>query len=175
MNHVRNIARTALALALLTGTAALAQTSGATSTVAASNSLIAAGSADLSPSSAGDLATASDSSTLLSFATNDGLTYKITVTASVWGFTPPTGVAATATDWPLLTFVNATNNPTGTTSGTATMLVSAANEPAAAVDVLTGITSVDSSANVTISADYVQTVVAGDYSTTLTYTLVATP
>lgn len=174
MNHVRNIARTALALALLTGTAALAQTatSTASSTVATSNTLsvTAGGTLDLSPSAAGSLATVSDSSTALSFATNDGVTYRITIAAAAWTFTPAV-TGKIANKYPLLKFVTATSTAGTAVTTAATLVGGSSNTPAAAANVVTGLTSVSGTATVTISADYTQDVVAGAYSTTLTYTL----
>ena len=111
-----------------------------------------------------------DATTVLSFDTNDGITYKITVVADLWVFTPAVGAAATTTAYPELRFVSAESSA-GTASTTPGVLISAGNTPSTALDIVTGITSAAGTATVTLDASITQTVVAGSYATTLTYAI----
>ena len=113
---------------------------------------------------------AEDATTVLSFETNDGLTYKITVTAAVWAFTPSAGTAIAA-EYPVLRFVSAAATA-GTPSATAGELISAGNIAGTGVDVATEIKNMLGTATVTLDATVTQSVVAGAYATTLTYALV---
>ena len=111
----------------------------------------------------------SDSSTQLAFDTNDGSDYKITVVAVGAGWTfAPTVAENVSNTFPVLRFVSATATA-GTQVGTAAPLINADNSTPGAVDVVTGIKSASGTATVTLDASITQTVVAGTYSTTLTY------
>lgn len=111
-----------------------------------------------------------DASTVLTFDTNDGTTNRITVVATVWAFTPAV-TASEANAYPVLRFFSATST-FGAASGTPGVLIDAGNLASAAVDVVTAITSMAGTATVTLDATISQTVVAGSYTTTLTYALV---
>lgn len=170
MIRIRTFGKSFIALiALVAVTAAFAQTSDTTASVTSSNTLSMSGGGTISmnPSVA---TAASDSSTTLDYETNDGQTYKIQVDAATggWTFTPSvTGIAANT--YPVLS-VDSVSAPDGTPgSGT---IISSGNV-LTTVDVLTGLVNVAGSATVTLGASVTQTVVAGSYNTTLTYTFVS--
>lgn len=176
MINLRTFAKTIIALGLVAGSVAFAQT-GATTTVATTNT-IDVGTALLFETTSAGTVSAADS---ITFDSNDGKTYKITVAAkAVWDFLPATGAATTTSVYPVLKFVNATG-VTGGSAGTANdglELITSGNALAvtpAEADVVTGITSASGGATVNYSVDVGQKVVAGEYNTTLTYSFVATP
>lgn len=142
-----------------------------TGTVTAINTLSITGGAAMTlvPTVTDD---AVDSSTVLAFDTNDGGAHRITVVANApgWAFDPAV-VGSAANTFPILRFVSATSDA-GTAAIVAGVLIDAVNGVQAPVDVVTAITSVAGSATVTLDASITQTVVAGSYTTTLTYALV---
>lgn len=109
--------------------------------------------------------------TVLSYETNDGLTYSIvlSVEAGGWGFTPG-AVGATADTYPVLTVDSsvADDNTATTTTATGTLIdaVNALNP----VSVASAITNAKGTLTVTLGASVTETVVAGDYAANLTYT-----
>jgi len=173
MNHLRNVVTTLFALAAFTTSLAFAQqvTSEPTATVTAVNTLtIDAGSTvSLAPAVGSDV---TDATTQLSFSTNDGSTYQITVVASAWEFTPSVALNV-ANTYPVLSFESATATA-GTAVVTSADLINTANTAAAAAPVVTGIVNATGTADVTLGASVSQTVVSGAYAATLTYTF-ATP
>ena len=177
MINVRTLAKSALALALAVfgTTTAFAetfadQTVGATVTAENSLGITAGGTLTFTPTidAADQLAT-----TGLSFETNDGKTYQITVVAQDggWTFDAPEGSTVTAGTYPVLSFVSA-DTTAGTGSSTRAGLISDGDVVGAAAPVVTGIQSVAGTATVTLEAAVGQTVVAGSYSAGLTYSLV---
>ena len=161
------IVRTLVALSIALAPFAIAADSVVTATVTAVNTLAFNGGSTiaLAPTVAVD---ATDSSTILAFDTNSGLTYKITLVATAWGFTPTEGVADATGSFPVLSFVqSSTDDATG--SSASAVLINAANTPGSTIDIVTAIMSVKGTATVELNASITQTVVAGSYSTTLTY------
>lgn len=131
-------------------------------------SITAGSSVTLAPTVATD---AVDSLTILAFDTNDGSAYRITVVASAaWAFIPSV-VGSAANTFPVLRFVGA-ESTAGTAAIVAGVLINAVNAPQVPVPVVTAITSTVGTVTVTLDASITQTVVAGTYSTTLTYVLV---
>ena len=169
--HVRRVLTTLVALGVVLAPLAFAAetTQTLTTTVAATNtlSLNPGGTVALAPTVTVD---AVDSSTVLAFDTNDGKTYRITVVAVAWEFTPAVSLMGSNT-YPVLRFVSATSTA-GTPSSVAGVLIDASNAVQAEVDVVTAITSAEGTATVTLDASITQTVVAGAYATTLTYALI---
>lgn len=172
MINLRTFATTLVTLAALAATAGFAQTTGdsaPTATVTAVNTLsvTGGGTVSLSPSVGSP---AADSSTTLAYETNDGSTYRVKVDADVagWSFTPSvTGNLAGA--YPVLTVNSVTADAGTAAAGSGTLI--AADNAVTPFDVVTGITNAKGTATVTLGASVTQTVVAGSYSTTLTYTL----
>ena len=169
--HVRRVLTTLVALSVVLAPLAFAADQTINTTVAAVNtlSLNPGGTVALAPTVTVD---AVDSTTVLAFDTNDGSTYKITVVAAAagWAFVPSVTGSASNT-WPVLRFVTATSTA-GTPAIVAGVLINAANAVQAEVPVVTAITSAKGTATVTLDASVTQTVVAGSYTTTLTYALV---
>ena len=166
------IVRTLVALSIALAPFAIAADSVVTATVTAVNTLAFNGGSTiaLAPTVAVD---ATDSSTILAFDTNSGLTYKITLVATAWGFTATEGgaAAAAAGSFPVLSFVqSSTADATGSIASA--VLIDVDNAPGSTIDIVTVITSVKGTATVALNASITQTVVAGSYSTTLTYALV---
>lgn len=164
MNHLRTI-RTlaAILVAGMIAATAFAETSTTGATVNSVNTitLTAGGTVSLSPAVGTD---ASDGSTSIDFETNDGQTYRITASAIAWTFTPSvSGVAANT--YPVLTVAATTTAGTGSSAAT---LIDASNVTTAQ-DIVTGLTSTSGTATVTLGASVTQTVVAGQYDTTITY------
>lgn len=153
--------------------AAAAQTTASQSvgtTVTATNTLAidAGGTLSFTPS----IGTAdSDATTSLSFESNDGSTYRISVVANTGGWSfQPSVTGKIANTYPVLSFQSATATA-GTAVTTAANLINADNTLGAAKDVVTGITNAAGTATVTLQAAITQTVVAGSYSAGLTYSL----
>ena len=168
--HVRRVLTTLVALGVVLAPLAFAADQTIDTTVAAVNtlSLNPGGTVALAPSVGVD---AEDSTTVLAFDTNDGSTYKITVVAAAgWAFLPAV-TGSVSNTWPVLRFVSATSTA-GTPATVADVLIDGLNAVQTAVDVVTAITSAKGTATVTLDASVTQTVVAGAYSTTLTYALV---
>ena len=171
--HVRRVLTTLVALGVVLAPLAFATDQSMTGTVATVNtfSITEGGTVALAPTIA---TPAVDTSTILAFNTNDGLTYTITVIAASTGWTL-SGQAATAEagTYPVLRFVSATAGA-ATVSGATTELIGT-NNAVTAANVLTGIKNVDETTTVTLDASITQTVVAGSYGTTLTYAITTTP
>lgn len=173
MNSTRRISLTLAlvgALVLFGGATAQTQTTNATVTATNTMTLSAGGTLSFTPTVA---SADQDATTTLDFETNDGKTYKISVVGNTggWSFTPSvTGTAANT--YPLLKFVSATATA-GTASTTAGNLINTDNTLGVSVAVVTGITNAKGSATVTLEASITQTVVAGSYAASLTYTFAA--
>lgn len=93
-----------------------------------------------------------DSTTSLSYSTNDGLAHNITASASAWG------APLSATEFPTL-------------SANGSGLINAANTAAAAQVIGTAAANTASSLSVSLLAASTAVLPAGSYTTTVTYTL----
>lgn len=152
------------------GSIALAQTTSVTTTVTSSNTMtVKTTSLTFTPTSA--LAD-EDATTTIDYATNDGVSHKISVKANLggWTFTPSTTGSTTAV-YPVLTFVSSSTTGGGTVNTVAADLISSGNVESAGADVLTAIKNTSGTITVTLRASITDAVTAGSYSATLTYTL----
>jgi hypothetical protein len=171
MTHLRTFATTLLALAAFSATAAFAQTATSTSeaTITAVNELTitSGGTVTLAPA-LGSAATAEP--TALAYETNDGVTYNIvlSVDGTGWAFMDPDGTSLVNT-YPLLTVDAVTTDAGAIATGT---LIDTANV-ATPVTVVSNLVNVKGTASVTLGASITETVVAGTYDASLTYTWTA--
>lgn len=109
-----------------------------------------------------------DTTTTLAYSSNDGTLYKVTASAAAWTFAPTTGSNA-ANGFPTLAIatVSDTNGNSTATGG----LIGATNA-LTSVDILTGIQNEAGTITVGLLASgSTVSLTAGNYSTTLTYTL----
>lgn len=171
----RNIVSTFVTLGMLMlGGMAFAQTDTQSNTATVASvqtfSITAGNSMTFTPSLT---AAVTDSSTILSFTTNDGSPHKISVIAVMggWTFSPSTGTNTT-TAYPVLSFNSATTTGGGTGKTTAAPLINGDNTLGTAIDIVTAITNVEGTATVTLGvAQITHAVTAGSYAASLTYTM----